>query len=488
MTTEAASPRQPSRLSPVTAHHLAEAARADEHGAADALSNHPPADATLPSQTEFAVIARAGEVCAEIRREAGDRLSGLSADIIANREAFAEERYVTRIRVIETSLKAMLAKAGGDLEQHVADALKAKREYDHFNYANRLTADPRPDKWQVTLAFLTVPLAIESLLNGAFFADASDFGLVGGAMTAVIISALNIALGFVTGWAPARYCGHARGSHLLWALPAFMMLIVAILLFNLAVGHYRELLIADPDAVSQQVVPRMRADLLAISDLKSIALVLIGCLIAGIAAAKGYAAFGTYPGQSASFRHWRERQNAVEATRRRLDIDLVPELETLRGQIDSFRDECQRELARMHGARAAAERVHDDYLTRVAQLRCAKDAALMQYREANLRVRSDMPPAYFSQLFSLAELDAPGDLPERATLLRLIADVERQLTTMPALIEAKLKDQLVLIRGLDLAGEIERLKASAARAGRDAYDREEAARQQIPADFAAMPR
>lgn len=488
MTAEAASPTGPPRLPPVTAYHLAEAVRAGEHGAVDAVSNHPPADAALPSQTEFAVIARVSDVFAEIRREAGDRLSALSAEIIASRDAFAEERYVTRIRMIETSLKQMLTKAGGELERQVADALKAKREYDRFNYANRLTADPRPDKWQVTLAFLMVPLAIESLLNGNFFADASDFGLVGGAMTAVIISALNIALGFVTGWAPARYCRHARGSHLLWALPAFVTLIAAILLFNLAVGHYRELLIADPDAVSQQVVPRMRADLLAIGDLKSIALVLIGCLIACIAAAKGYAAFGTYPGQTASFRHWRERQNAVEATRRRLDIDLVPEMETLRGQVDGFRDECQRELARMHGARAAAEQAHDDYLTRVAQLRCAKDAALMQYREANLRVRSDMPPAYFSQLFTLAEVDAPGDLPERSSLLRLIADVERQLATMPALIEAKLKDHLALIRGLDLAGEIEKLKASAARAGREAYEQEEAARQQIPTDFAAMPR
>jgi hypothetical protein len=42
-----------------------------------------------------------------------------------------------------------------------------------------------------------------------------------------------------------------------------------------------------------------------------------------------------------------------------------------------------------------------------------------------------------------------------------------------------------LVRGLDLAGEIERLKSRAAEAGRDAFEQDTAARQQIEAEFAA---
>jgi hypothetical protein len=476
------------RVPPISAHHLAEAVQAGERGASDAVANMPAPNSTIPSQTELTLLARVAEMAGDIRQEATASLNAIHAEVIGAREAMSAERYEARIRGIETGMRAMLNKAGGELEQRVYDALKAKREYEYFNYVNKLHADPKLEKWQFTLAFLMVPLAIESLLNGNFFADASDFGLVGGAATAVIISALNIALGFVMGLWPARYCQHAKASHLFWALPAYAGMIVLIVLFNLAVGHYRELLIANPDAASPQVAPRMAANLFAIHELKSIALVIIGCLIAFITAAKGYSAFGTYPGQASAFRRWRQRWDAVEAERRRLDTQLAPDLETLRGQIDGFRAECQSEIARLQIARSAADQARDLHATRLAQLRAARDAALMQYREANLRVRTDMPPAYFSQGIGLPELDQPAELSEHGRVRALIDDAERQMGAMPALIEAKLNDQLALVRGVDLAGEIQRLKAQAAQAGREAYERDEAQRRQAHADFAATPR
>ncbi|CAN7612915.1 hypothetical protein LJR009_005462 [Bosea sp. LjRoot9] len=473
---------------PISGYHLAETVQAGLRGAGDALANNPPAHSALPSQTELGLLARVSELFNGIRQEATAKLNALHAEIIGKREALTAERYETRIRRIESGMRALLNKHGGELEQTVFDALKAKREYEYFNYVNQRSSDPKLDKWQFILAFLVVPLAIESLLNGNFFADASDFGLIGGAATAVIISALNISLGFVMGLWPARYCQHVKASHLFWALPAYAGMIALIVLFNLAVGHYRELLIANPDAASQQVVPHMLANPLGVYELKSIALVLIGCLIAFLSASKGYSAFGSYPGQAFAYKRWRQRWEAVERERRRLDTELAPELEQIRGQVEGFREDCQREISRLQLAKASADQIRDHYLTRVAQLRAAKDAAVMQYREANLRVRTDLPPAYFSQGINLPEIDQPAELVDHARLRALIEDVERQFVNMPALIEAKLKDQLALVRGVDLAGEIERLKTRAVEAGREAYEREEANRKTIHAEFSATPR
>jgi hypothetical protein len=473
---------------PITAYHLAESVRAGEQGAGDALANNPPAHSGMPSSTELALLARVTELAGQIRQEAAQALARLHRDLVATREALTQARYQGRVSAIEAGMRGMLAKAGGELEQTIFDALRAKREYEYFAYVHKRSADPKPDKWQFILAFLMVPLAIESLLNGNFFADASDFGLVGGAATAVIISALNIALGFVMGLWPARYCGHVRASHLFWALPVYSGMIVLIVLFNLAVGHYRELLIANPDAASQQVLPRLLASPFAIHELKSIALVLIGCLIAFLSAAKGYSALGSYPGHGAAFRRWRQRWDAVEAERRRLDTDLLPELEKLRAEIDGFREDCSGEIAKLQTIRLQADQIRDQHASRLAQLRAAKNAALMEYREANLRVRTDLPPAYFAQSLDVAAIDQPHELAEHARLVALIDDLERQLTTMPALVEAKLKDRLALVRGLDLAGEIEAMKAGAAEAGRQAFERDEAARRQAHADFAATVR
>ncbi|MBN9456586.1 MAG: hypothetical protein J0I54_08175 [Bosea sp.] len=483
-----AEPQRRSSIAPMTAHHLAESVKAGHHGASDAIENQPPAHATMLSQTEQTLIARAREHFTTIRQEAAASLNALQAEVAGRRELFTQQRFEGRVRGVEATMRAALNKHGSELEQRVYDALRAKREYAFFNYENKRRADPKLDKWQFILFFLVVPLVIESLLNGNFFAEASDFGLVGGAATAVIISALNISLGFFMGVGPARYCQHVKSSHLFWALPAYAGMIALIVLFNLAVGHYREMLIANPDARSFQVMPRMLENPFAIYDLKSVALVIIGCIVAFVSATKGYSAFGSYPGHAAAYKRWRQRWGAVEEERRRLDGELLPELEALRTQIDGFREDCRDELGKLQGLKAKAEKTRDIYVSRLGQLRAAKDAAMMQYREANLRVRTDLPPAYFAQALNLAEIDQPGELPEYVAARRQIEDFEQQLGTMPALIEATLKDRLVLLRGIDLAGEVEQVKLRAAQAGREAFERDEAAQKQAAEEFAAMPR
>ena len=113
----------------------------------------------------------------------------------------------------------------------------------------------------VTLAFLIVPLAIESLLNGTVLrrgqrvrpgrrrSDGRDHLRPSTSRSA---SCWALAGALLPACAGPRICsGRCR------SMPA---LIVLILLFNLAVGHYRELLIADPDAASHRVLPRLVAE------------------------------------------------------------------------------------------------------------------------------------------------------------------------------------------------------------------------------------
>ncbi len=480
--------RRTPALAAASAHHLAEAVQAGRHGAADALDNQPSSHATVPSQTELTLLARVRDLHASLREETAAALNAIQADITSRRQAFTQGRFESRINGLEGAMRGLVNTHGAELEQHVYEALRAKREYAYFNYVNKRTADPKLDKWQFLLFALVVPLVVESLLNGNFFAEASDFGLVGGTATAIIISALNVSLGFIMGLGPARYCQHVRASHLFWALPAYVGMIALIVLFNLAVGHYRELLIASPDAQSLNVLPRMMANPLGIGELKSLALVIIGCIVALIAAMKGYSAFGSYPGQAAAYKRWRQRWDALETERRKLDSDLLPQLEAMRAAIDGFRDDCGAEAARLPACRAAAEQARDRYLNRTAQLRDAKDAAMMQYREANLKVRTELPPAYFSQMLNVAEVDQPREPVEFAGTLRLIDDFERQLANMPALVEEKLKDRLVLVRGLDLSAAIDDTKRRAAQAGREAFEQDEAMRKQAESEFAAMVR
>lgn len=471
-----------------SAHQIAEAVKAGERGAGDALDNQPAARAATPSQTELTLLSRVRDLYTEIRAETANAFASLRAELLKRQESFSLARYEARVSGIEAAMRGKLNQKGGELEQRIYDALRAKREYEHFNYVHRRHSDPKFDKWQMLVFFLAMPLVVESMLNGSFFADASEFGLIGGTATAVIISALNVALGFILGVGPARYCQHVRASHLFWAVPLYVLAVGIIIVFNLAVGHYREMLMANPDARSLEVMPRLLANPLAINDLKSIALVIIGCIVALIAAYKGYTAFGSYPGHVAAYKRWNERARAVEEERSKLDSEVLPDLEMMRGQIDAFRAECATEAERLQGLRAGAQQARDRYEQRLAQLRSAKDAAVMQYREANLKVRTDIPPAYFSASLAMPEIDHPTPLAEHDQFVEQVEAYERQLSNLPALVELKVKDRLTLLRGLDLAGEVARVKTRAQEDGRAAHERDEEARRKLHAEFAETPR
>lgn len=475
-------------LAAISTYQLSQSLQAGPRGARDALDNYPPAHSASPSQTEATLRSRVVELHGALRQEVSKRLDRVAGEVLALREHVTEERYLAQLRAVDSSIRSALAQKGGTLERLVHEALKARRNYVHFNYANRLTSDPQAEPGAVTLAFLVVPLVIESLLNAVFFAEASEFGLVGGAATAVIISVVNVALGFLLGFWPARYCRHAKASHLFWALPLYGAVIGLILLFNLAVGHYRELLMADPDAASHRVLARLVDAPWAVQDLKSVALVLIGCVIASFAAHKGFSAFGSYPGQVCAYGRWREHSDAVDTERRRLDADLTPELELLRRSVDGYRDACATALLKLQQLRASADSLRDQYVNRINQLRTARDAVASEYREANFAVRSDMPPAYFSRRLVIPEVDGPADLCAYENVVQMIGDVEHQLQQMPSLIEAKLKEQLALLNGMDLIGEVERMKTKAMEAGRAAFVQEEAERRGSAATFSAAAR
>ena len=100
--------------------------QAGHHGASDALDNNPPPQSALPSQTELTLLSRVVELFGAIRQQAAVALNALHAEISSRRESFTQERYEGRVRSIEASMRALLNRHGGELEQRVYDALKAK--------------------------------------------------------------------------------------------------------------------------------------------------------------------------------------------------------------------------------------------------------------------------------------------------------------------------------------------------------------------------
>ncbi|GFO73048.1 hypothetical protein BJAS_P3623 [Bathymodiolus japonicus methanotrophic gill symbiont] len=153
-----------------------------------------------------------------------------------------------------------------------------------------------PDSQYSTYAFFIIAIIIESILNGVFFAEGSDAGLIGGVSTALIISLFNVFFGGAVGAFALRYKNHYQHWKVVvgWIGVSSGMIISVIL--NLLVSHYRTAMILDPDNAALQAVETFREGILSISDVKSWLLFLLGILFYLGAVYKGYKADDVYPG------------------------------------------------------------------------------------------------------------------------------------------------------------------------------------------------
>lgn len=170
--------------------------------------------------------------------------------------------------------------------------------------------------------WIGVIVVIESLLNGVFFAQGSEAGLVGGITEALLLALLNIGLAAGVGLFALRYLRHAFWFWKLFAAVAFVALAGGILGLNLVIAHYREAF-----AFSQGVQVDFRVVMeslwarpFGLEDSRSWLLGAMGVLLNVFAIYKFYHLNDPYPGygqlaarrESALARLAEQRRNCIE--------------------------------------------------------------------------------------------------------------------------------------------------------------------------------
>ena len=179
------------------AHRLA------ERGRADGALNRPAHDDHTPSLAEHELIT---EVEAERSRCAAD----LSSQLRASRDALATletTMEVATLRKVADDTLSKFQEESARLGREVLDLRSASRhataEFEEFRTRNGLTRPTRqPSNRFLSFSILVAAVVAESGLNGVFFAEGSDAGLLGGVTLAFMISAVNVGLGSFTGFGP----------------------------------------------------------------------------------------------------------------------------------------------------------------------------------------------------------------------------------------------------------------------------------------------
>lgn len=179
-------------LKPIDTARIARESKLEQMGCESGRRELPSTDATQLDATEQKVIQHGesewrwhgGELINHLRAYA-TRLVGYSIDMEFEQLSLKGNNTLTRLRAAHHI-------AGARLDQLRDAFVEARSEFERFRTKHRLQRPARnPSARWTALGLLFVLVAIESVLNGVFFAKGSEFGIIGGIGTAIGISIVN---------------------------------------------------------------------------------------------------------------------------------------------------------------------------------------------------------------------------------------------------------------------------------------------------------
>jgi gas vesicle protein len=322
------------------------------------------------------------------------------------------------------------------------DYRQSNDDLNHFKKSNSLRRTATyPDSHTLTISFLFLALIAESMLNGVFFAEGSDSGLIGGIAIAMVISLFNILFGFSTGLFILRYKNHISRVISIFSYIGLILALALSFVFNLLVGHYREALGIDPDNAQSVAVDNFVNGIMTIHDVQSWLLIAIGLCFFGFAIFKGYKFDDEYPKYGKIYRS----REAIKEEINSVKENIYDEFDELHIEFDNKLEEIYEDVKmisrRLNSHVNAIENQESIYRTYSTHLQNCSDYVVKLYRDINVHERESAPPEYFNQInmkldlnddFMVGFVDSRNDIIDKKDHLA---------TTIP-----KIKSELLVIK------------------------------------------
>ena len=373
--------------------------------------------------THFVGLARARRESCEVslnKLQLDRKATSAKINVEQTRDAFA--RLLTAVEPSLEKLKSDHAAPLYQAKENEARALKHLRWFQQ-KHGLHYRAASYPQSPLYHFAIVAALALVEWVSLAAFYAEGSDFGLVGGVLIAMTLSIVNISLAILSGCL-LRYVNHRSTRRKALALTGVAFLYACFLLVTLAAAHYR---VATNDiAQAQSGVPALgaaplpaqgpadldqwRAARLAwqrfahnpvgFDDVFSWILVVLAIIFGVFASYKGYRMDDPYPGYGELDREVNARRTAYEAAKtdycHRVDqvFDrILKEQAHLFSEVKSNIEYYQQLVSQSSDQRRTF--MHD-----TAELQDACNILLKRYRQTNARARTSPAPFYFNNAFA----------------------------------------------------------------------------------------
>ncbi|MCI0666726.1 MAG: hypothetical protein L0Y43_01575 [Methylococcaceae bacterium] len=359
----------------------------------------PPTQARSPDGTERKIQTLIQKRMAELTHAANQKLIGYNTALLNTDLNNEQQRIRNLAENAKLRLNSRLAEAEQELSSMKSDLERSTAYYRSFQRIHRRETDAEyPESLLYHYSLVVLILLLEALANGYFFARGSEFGMLGGISQSLIVAALNIVPAFLfAGMFCLRYTHHVAVLKRAAACGVLVLYAGWMLVFNLCIAHYREILGSSEETAVGQVIGHLMESPFGLTDLNSWLLLCMGVFFALIATVDGYKADDPYPGYGKIQRIHEEIREHYDIVCQRLAIDaagirsdFLDELQILKDNAKSaFTHLCH--LAEAKPALIAKHRHGLEVLAR------AGDALIHHYRSANSRYRKTPAPAYFNE-------------------------------------------------------------------------------------------
>jgi hypothetical protein len=415
-------------------------------GKSEGKRDLPPTNAKTPDSNElnFKHTFHSKVTQASLRvQESYAKLSSAITSLNVEAEVAEVERLPS---IFEEKAKNKRSTLRAEVKRAEEEVSVLEDEMDLFKRENKIKRGAHyPESVIMTIATFVVLLVVESAMNGYFFAQGNDFGLLGGVLQAGLVSVVNLAAGGLLGFFCFRQLNHVAKwrKYTFGALAIILMFLIFI--FNLLVGHYRTALANDPDNAARVGWDTFTADILALGEFDSWMLFIIGCVIAILVSIKAYGADDSYPSYGRLDRKLRAARGEVEDLAEEWSEIIQETFEEVSGRLHELQLSCKDKASQLdayHNSLQQQMSILEHYTT---SLDSAYQTCVMKYREINSQYRSTEAPGYFSQQpeVELAHRFVPPSISDkRAQIKAQLEDISKMTPRLTESLHAIFQRQI----------------------------------------------
>ena len=403
---------------------IARELRLESRAVQAASAGQPAPDAVAPDSVEHEILSHIDRRARKAREEYQAQLD-LYDGRIRRATLLANQWFQIEASVQATigDFKARIVTDQNHLHVLQTELEGRDEEFRHFRQTHGLRRLPRiTSRGQRWLHLLVggVFFLVESIMNGMFFAQGSQQGLIGGIVQAAVLSILNVGTASLYAWYALPQLAHQQSLRKAVGVVLFIAFVLWAASLNLSIGHYRDLYILSVGNVPMaELWSKLSSAPLLLQDAKSGILVLMGIGLAVLSVLNIRTIHDPYPGYSdvgserktAIERYAAESDHCLEGIRALRDAAV----DTMETAIDQVRNSDYDAQLALEGR----SRLHHLFSAFLDHLAVSYSTLIQQYRERNLGSRGDVqvPPYFRIQPIRPPLLDHPtlAPLPDIAT-------------------------------------------------------------------------